>query len=132
MTPDPALLADLILLLHAAIVAFVVAGQGLFMLGGVLGWRWVRGFWLRVGHLGLILYVAGQAWLGRYCPLTLWEVRLRLAAGQSPYGGESFVQYWVGELLFHDLPGWVFLAGYSAFAALVLFTWWWIPPRRGK
>lgn len=127
--PFPGLLADLILVVHVAVVGFVVAGQGLFMLGGCRDWAWVRRPWPRITHLLLILFVVGQAWLGRYCPLTLWEFRLRLAAGESAEE-QGFIEYWLGEWLFFDFPGWVFVVGYTAFAALVLFTWWWVPPRR--
>lgn len=129
--PAPGLVADLILLFHAGVVAFVVLGEGVFLLGGLLDWQWVRRFWLRIVHLILVLFVAVQSWLGQYCPLTLWEVRLRLMAGESGYE-ESFIEHWVGQFLFFALPGWVFVVGYSAFAVLVLFTWWWIPPRRGQ
>ena len=127
--PAPGLLADLLLVIHAAIVAFVVVGQILFMTGGVRGWQWVRNLWIRLIHLGTIGYVTVQAWLGELCPLTVWEHELRRADGQS-VTEVSFVEYWVGQLLYYDLPGWVFVTAYTAFAALVVFTWWWLPPRR--
>lgn len=129
--PFPGMLADLVLLVHAGIVAFVVVGQLLFIVGGVLGWRWVRQLWVRSIHLIMIGIVVLQAWLGRFCPLTIWEYELRRAAGQSPQV-EGFVEYWVGNLLFHDLPGWVFVASYTAFGLLVLWSWWWLPPQRGS
>ncbi|MDQ2069607.1 DUF2784 domain-containing protein [Natronospira bacteriovora] len=130
--PAPALVADGILLLHALIVAFVIVGQLLFMIGGWRGWDWVRRFWLRLTHLGLIAYVTLQAWLGELCPLTVWEHELRRVAGQSPHG-QAFLEYWLGRLIYYDLPAWVFLLAYTVFALLVLVTWWWIPPyRRGS
>ena len=127
--PAPGLLADLLLVFHSAIVAFVILGQILFMIGGVRGWCWVRNLWLRLVHLGTIAFVTIQAWLGELCPLTIWEYELRRADGQD-VTEMSFVEYWVGQALYHDLPGWVFIAAYTTFAALVAFTWWWIPPRR--
>jgi len=129
--PAPALLADLVLLIHAGIVLFVVLGQALFLIGGVAGWRWVRLLWVRLTHLFLILIVVLQAWLGALCPLTIWEQELRRAAGQSPYD-QGFIEYWVGQLLFYDLPGWVFVMAYTGFALLVLWTWWWLPPLRSR
>jgi hypothetical protein len=69
MTPFAAgLLADLMLLLHVAIVAFAVFGQLLFMAGGLRGWAWVRKLWVRLAHLGLIAFVVLQSWLGQTCP----------------------------------------------------------------
>ncbi len=127
--PMPGLLADLVLLVHAAVVAFVVTGLVLFLLGGLRGWRWVRNPWIRYTHLATIGVVVVQGWLGRLCPLTLWEHGLRRAAGQSP-GERGFIEYWVGQLIYYDLPAWVFVLGYTVFAVLVVAAWWWLPPRR--
>ena len=127
--PMPGLLADLVLILHAAIVAFVVIGLVLFLVGGLRGWRWVRNPWVRYAHLGTIGFVVVQGWLGRLCPLTLWEHGLRRAAGQSP-DERGFIEYWVGQLIYYDLSAWVFVLGYTVFAALVVAAWWWLPPRR--
>lgn len=115
---------------HVAVVVFVVFGQLLILLGGVLRWRWVRRFWLRLVHLLLIVYIAAQAWLGELCPLTVWEQALRQRAGENTYQ-ESFIEYWLGRLLFIDAPWWVFVATYSAFALLVIGSWWWVRPWRG-
>lgn len=127
--PMPGLLADLVLILHAAIVAFVVMGLVLFLVGGLRGWRWVRNPWVRYAHLATIGFVVVQSWLGRLCPLTLWEHGLRRAAGQSPEA-RGFIEYWAGQLIYYDLPAWVFVLGYTVFAALVVAVWWWLPPRR--
>lgn len=127
--PAPGLLADLVLLLHGLIVAFVVAGLVLFIIGGMRGWFWVRNPWVRWVHLVTIGVVVIQTWLGRLCPLTVWEHELRLAAGQ-PVHDQGFIEYWVSALIFHDLPGWVFLFGYTVFGALVAATWWWLPPHQ--
>lgn len=123
-----AVLADAILLLHVAVVLFVLGGQALFLLGGWRGWRWVRGRGLRLAHLALAAFIALQAWLGQLCPLTAWEQALRRAAGQTGYG-ESFIEHWLGRLLYVQAPWWAFVAAYSAFAVLVLLTWRWVPPR---
>lgn len=127
--PMPALLADIILILHVAVVAFVVLGQLAFLLGWVRHWRWVRWFWLRILHLATIAFVVAQSWLGQLCPLTIWEQQLRAVAGQSVYE-QSFIEYWLARLLYYDLPWWVFVTGYTLFGVLVLATWWWLPPLR--
>ena len=124
-----ALLADLILVVHALVVGFVVFGQAAIMLGGVLGWRAVRSIAFRITHLALVVFVAVQAWLGVACPLTVWEHSLRRAAGQQA-PGVSFVEYWLARLIFYHAPSWVFVAAYTGFALLVAASWWCWPPRR--
>ncbi|WP_457280722.1 DUF2784 domain-containing protein [Polaromonas sp. P5_D5] len=123
-----ALLADSILVLHVAIVAFAVLGQLLFMAGGWCGWVWVRAPWVRLTHLALIGFVVAQSWLGEICPLTIWEQALRQLAGQASYGG-SFIEHWLSRLIFFNAPAWVFMVAYTGFGLLVLLSWWWWPPR---
>ncbi len=127
--PAPGLLADLILVLHVAVVLFVIGGQLAVLVGAWRGWRWVRSALFRYAHLATLLVVVLQAWLGRLCPLTLWEQGLRRAAGQLSYE-ESFIAHWLGRMIFFDVPLIVFAVIYSLFAALVLWSWWWLPPRR--
>lgn len=126
-----ALLADAILVLHVAIVAFVVLGTLAILAGGPLGWRWVRGRGFRIAHLALMVFIALQAWLGRLCPLTEWEQALRLRAGQDAYGG-SFVEHWLSRLIFFDAPWWTFVAAYTFLAILLAACWWLWPPRPGR
>lgn len=123
------LLADLMLVLHGAIVLFVVLGQLLIVLGGWRRWAWIRHFGMRVTHVALVVVIVVQAWLGRLCPLTIWEQALRRHAGDSSYGG-SFVEHWLSRLIFFEAPWWVFVAAYSAFGAVVVLSWLWLPPRR--
>jgi len=124
-----ALLADTILALHVAVVAFVILGEVLILLGGWRGWRWVRGFRWRVTHLLLMGFIAVQAWLGELCPLTVWEQALRRLAGEIVYD-ESFIEHWLSRLIFFEAPWWMFVAAYTGFAALVLVSWFRVPPRR--
>lgn len=123
------LAADAILLLHWAFVAFVVVGLVLVFAGGVMKWRWVRSPVFRLIHLACIVFVAGQAWLGRICPLTVWENDLRRMAGEETYPG-SFIAYWLDRWLYFDAPMWVFAVAYSAFAALVLLSFVLVPVRQ--
>ena len=90
-----------------------------------------RNVWVRGIHLVTIGIVVLQAWLGRLCPLTLWEHGLRRAAGQVPHE-QGLIEYWVGNLFFYDLPWWVFAVAYTIFGILVAWTWWWLPPQRAS
>ena len=122
------LAADLVLGAHFAFVLFVVLGLVLILLGGVLRWRWVTNPLFRLIHVGAIVYVAIQSWLGKICPLTVWEMNLRRHAQEAAYEG-SFIGHWLGVLLYWDLPAWVFNVVYSLFALAVLGAWYRVRPR---
>jgi hypothetical protein len=123
-----ALLADTLLILHVGVVLFVVGLLPLILIGGALGWRWVRSFRLRLTHLALMVFIAAQAWLGQLCPLTVWEQNLRRLAGETVYR-ESFIEHWLSRLLYWEAPWWVFVAAYTGFAVLVAAAWRWVRPR---
>jgi hypothetical protein len=119
--------ADALLVLHFAIVVFVVGGLILTWIGAWLSWGWVRNPWFRYAHLGAIAFVALESLVGMVCPLTLWEDALR--GGAHP---ESFVGRWVQRLLYYRAPEWVFTALYAAWVAATLVTLWLVPPRRSR
>jgi hypothetical protein len=122
-------LADLVLVCHVGFVVFVVAGLLVIVVGGCRGWSWVRNPWFRGAHLAAIGVVVVQAWLGIVCPLTTLEMALRERAGDVTYEG-TFIAHWLRRLLFYDAPVWVFVVCYTAYALLVVGTWWKFPPRR--
>ena len=119
------LIADLLLVLHFAIVAFVVCGLVLVWIGAARSWRWVRNPWFRYAHLAAIVFVALEAMLGYACPLTLWEDALR--GGLRP---GSFVGRWVQRALYYNAPAWVFTVLYVAWAAASAITLYFVPARR--
>ena len=116
------LLADLVLLAHFFVAAFIVIGLALIIIGGFKQWRWIRNPWFRYVHLAGIGFIATQAWLGRLCPLTHLENWLRGQAGDASYPG-SFMAYWISQFLYYDLPLWVFALVYTVFGLLVLICW---------
>ncbi len=119
------MLADLVLLAHAAFVAFVVGGLVATWVGEALGRAWARHAVFRGLHLAAITFVVAESLLGIACPLTVWEDALRGADG-----GEGFIQRWVRAALYWDAPPWAFTLLYVAFGALVVWTWVRIPVRR--
>jgi hypothetical protein len=125
------LLADAVLLIHFGVVLFVVGGLVVVVAGNWLHWRWVNRWWFRLAHLAAIAFVAVQAWLGQFCPLTTFESWLRVQAGANPYN-TSFIEHWLQRLSYYEAPFWVFTVAYTAFAALVLLAWWRFPPRRAQ
>jgi hypothetical protein len=85
------ILADAVLVLHFAFIAFAV-------LGGLLVLRWPRLAWV---HLPVVLWAAGIEFAGGICPLTPLENRLRLAGGEAGYGG-GFVEHYLTALIYPE------------------------------
>lgn len=84
-----AVLADLVLLVHALFVLFVLFG------GFVVMWRpGLAVFHLPAVVWGVIIEVGGCV-----CPLTPLENHLRRLAGQSGYGG-SFLGHYLEPILY--------------------------------
>ena len=125
------LLANAVLVLHLAIVAFVVLGLVAVVVGNLRRWRWVNHLWLRLAHLGAIAVVVLESWFGIACPLTTLEMWLRAKADAPGYGG-GFVEHWLQRLLYHEAPAWVFALAYTLFGLLVAATWWYFPPHAGR
>jgi len=125
------MLADLIVVIHAAYVSFVVFGLLAILVGALLGWSWVRNFWFRVIHLTAIGIVVAEALVGIPCPFTVWEQQLRKIGGQTGYRGD-FLGYWAHRLLFYRAEPWVFTVGYTVFGLAVLAAFVLAPPRRSR
>ena len=121
-------LADLVLIVHAAFVGFVVFGLGGIVIGLQQHWGWVRNFWFRMAHLLAIGVVVLQSWLGLLCPLTVWENQLRLLANETAYA-ESFIAHWLHKVIFYRAEPWVFTVIYTLFGGCVLATWIWGRPQ---
>ena len=121
-------IADLILVVHFAFVAFVVGGLLFVWAGAAFGWHWVRNFHFRVAHLAAIGFVALEALIGMACPLTEWEYLLRGERTDGP----TFVQRLIGPLIFYELPAWAFTLMHVGFALLVALTFWFVPPWPSK
>lgn len=87
------LLADAVVALHFAFVAFVA-------LGALAVWRWPRLAWV---HLPCLAWGVGIEWLGGICPLTPLENRLRRLAGGEGYAGSFLERYLIPVLYPADL-----------------------------
>src|SRR5215471_12426323 len=125
------LAADLVVIVHAAYVSFVVFGQLAILAGVVFRWVWIKNRPFRWLHLTAISVVVVESLFGIVCPLTTLESWLRSQAGQSTYAGD-FIGHWVHEMLFYDAPTWVFTVIYSAFGLTVLATFLLAPPMPRK
>ena len=83
--------ADLVLVLHANFIVFVVAGTALVVLRPWLVWL----------HLPAVLWVALLEFNGWYCPLTPLEVALRERAGDAGYTG-GFIEHYVMAAMYPE------------------------------
>ena len=122
------LLADLVLVLHMALVVFVVGGLVAIVVGNLLRRPWANRLGFRLAHLAAIAVVVAESWFGVVCPLTSVEMWLRKQAHQTAYTG-SFIEHWVQRALYHEAPAWVFTTVYSLFGLAVAAAWWYFPPR---
>lgn len=95
------LLADAVVFVHLAFIAFIVAG-------GLLALRWPWAAWL---HLPLAVWGVVVHWMGWICPLTPLENWLRQRAGGTGYQS-GFVEHYIIPVLYP--------AGYGPRLALVL------------
>lgn len=121
--------ADVLLAVHALVPLFILGGLLAIPIGAWRGWHWVRIRRLRIAHAALMGVVLAQALLGRLCPLTIWEHALRVRAGQADgERPESFIAYWVGRLLYHDLPPAFFIGAYLGVMFAILALWMRVPP----
>lgn len=82
-------LADVVVVLHLAFIAFAVAG-GLL----ALRWRWVPFVQIPAALWGVFI----QVW-GGICPLTPLENALRRAAGEGGYSG-GFVEHYLVPVIY--------------------------------
>ncbi len=122
------ILADAVVIFHAAYVSFVVLGFAAIVAGITLRREWVRSFAFRAAHLAAIALVCVEAATGTMCPLTTLEDSLRARAGEAGYPGD-FIAYWAHELIFYNAPSWVFTSIYLIFGALVAMAFVIAPPR---
>ena len=124
-------LADLVLVVHFAIVFFNVGGLALIWVGHFRRWAFVRNLTFRMAHLLAMSLVALQAVAGIECPLTVWENALRVRAGREQYSA-SFIEEWLGRVLFYDVSAQLLTACYVVFLAVVAVTYWRVPPRKRR
>jgi hypothetical protein len=110
-------LADLVVLLHFAFVAFVV-------LGGLLVLRWPRVAWL---HLPAVAWGAFVELYLHYCPLTPLENRLREQGGLETYG-TGFIDHYIMPVIYP--PGltptmqlWLGILLVAAYVAIYGWAW---------
>ena len=123
-------LADLVLVVHFSFVAFVIVGFVVIWAGFCLQRPFIRNFYFRLAHILAMSLVLLESLGGVTCPLTAWEGRLRLLAGEGQHYAGSFIQHWLHRIMFFEFSESTFTVIYVLFFALIVATFWFIPPRR--
>lgn len=85
------ILADAVLVLHGAFIAWAT-------LGALAVWRWPRLVWAHLPALAWGVWIEASAGV---CPLTPLEWTLRQRAGQQGQAG-SFVDHYLGTLIYPE------------------------------
>lgn len=83
------ILADAIVVVHGAFIAFVVAGA----------WFVLRRPWLRWAHLPAVIWAVLLEIFGWTCPLTPLELWLRDRANQSGYA-TGFIEHYLWPVIY--------------------------------
>ena len=84
-------LADVVLVVHFAFLAFVVVG-------GALVLRWARVAWV---HVPAAIWGVLIEFFGWICPLTPLEIALRHRAGEAAYTG-GFIAHYITRVLYPE------------------------------
>ena len=82
------LLADLVIIVHAALLVF-------FVIGGFLAWRWFKLIW---GTIAIALWNLAIVVFDYGCPVTAAEKALRRRGGEPVYEGGFIGHYLDGRL----------------------------------
>jgi hypothetical protein len=85
------LLADVIVAIHLAYLAFIP-------LGGFLAWRWRK---VIPVHIAAVVVGLTSITIGFDCPLTTWERSLRQRGGERPYRNGFIDHYLTGRVYPH-------------------------------
>ncbi len=114
--------ADFVMMVHFGFVAcrLWVLSLPAIWIGYFLRRPFVYNPYFRLAHLGAMAIVVGEALGGIICPLTDWEMALRLKAGQGVVYVGSFLQHWVHKFLFFEAEQAIFQWCYGIFFGLIL------------
>jgi Protein of Unknown function (DUF2784) len=100
-------LADLVMVLHGALLVF-------FVVGGFLAWQWFVVMWF---HLGVAVWNLTIVLLDFGCPVTATEKALRQRGGEEVYSGGYISHYLDGPVW---PEGYTWVAELAGFALLLV------------
>ena len=124
---DDILIANLVLIIHFCVVAFVTSGLLVMPIGYLFNFIWTRNRRLRLIHIALLGFITVEALLGITCPLTYAENLMRGVDYQ-----QHFVSYWLSQIIYWDLPSHVFGMLYAGCLLWSTLFWKIHPPIKTK
>ena len=117
------MIAEVLLLIHFGLAAFISAGFFIIPLGYRIGWNWIKKRNLRLLHLFLMGVITIETIVGLTCPLTVLENMFR----DVDYS-MSFMSYWIAQILYWDIPHHIFVLLYLLCLGWGLILWKICPP----
>lgn len=84
-------LADVVMIVHGALLLF-------FVIGAFLAWRWPKLIWV---HLGIVVWNVVIVLVDFGCPVTATEKFFRREGGESVYTG-GYIQHYLNGRLWPD------------------------------
>lgn len=125
------IIADITVLIHFALILFILYGFVLTVAGFWIKGFWER-FWFRTIHLAGILVVAGLAATNRYCPITIFENMMRSRHDPDTVYPGSFIVHYVERLVYPDVHPMMIVVPTIIIALYTLAMYVIIPPKCGK
>ena len=116
-------MADIVLIIHFCVVFYVSFGLVVLPIGYLFNWSWMRNRKMRLIHVSLMGFITLEAIFGIACPLTQIENYLR-----NIKFSESFIVYWITNLIYWDLPTYFFTVLYLFCLLWSLLFWVIYPP----
>ena len=117
------IIADLILIVHFAIVAFITLGFFFIPIGYKFKWHLTYNKRLRFTHLTLMGLITTESLIGLTCPLTTIEKVLR-----NNFHSKSFIDYWISKIIYWEIPSIFFMFIYSLCFFYTFLLWKIYPP----
>ena len=113
--------ADLVVVVHLLVIAFIVGGV-------FLTWRWPLVIWV---HIPAVTYGALVEFAGFTCPLTLLENDLHQRAGEAGYRGGFIAHYLIKVIYPPELTHWMQAGLGVLLLLLAVIGYWGFLRRRG-
>lgn len=101
--------ADVVVVLHFTVLAFLLAG-------GFLAWRW---HWVIYPHLALAAWAVLSIVTPTVCPLTVWENDLRAMAGR-PVLETGFIDHYIDGVWYPESASTLVQL---VLGSIVIFSW---------
>lgn len=126
------IIADTVVVIHFLWILFMIFGFLFTVYAAVFRRAYLNFLVFRMVHLFGIFYVGLLVVLNRYCPLTLFEYKLRQSSCDAGNYSGSFIVDWIEKLVFPDVNPLLLRILTILIAAFTLILFILFPPRLKK